>query len=283
MIFLLVALMLMTAVAVCLFVKIRRHATDGHRLRVMMEHMNTYAFLIDESFDVKETNYYALNPGQSNQQPQVLGNVLHCKTACDTGLCGSGEACNDCPVRFVIKKSFEQKRDFSGLEVGMELYADGTTAQDVDVNVGGRYVVVDNEPCMVLNVKNVTERRRFMRHYMYEPVEDGRPKLMLATQSLLFHERVMSLLSGQCHVFLMESREQVLNRIGQSKDHGFCALLTDETFEHSFHVIESVNQDLPVLLLASQPPALMHRLLEVIPENVSDEVLKERILSVLRK
>ena len=57
--------------------------------RVHYLQTNTYAFLIDRNFKVKETNFYELNENIKDDQPYVLGNVLHCQDGCDSGLCGT--------------------------------------------------------------------------------------------------------------------------------------------------------------------------------------------------
>ena len=112
----------------------------------------TYAFLIDKKFNVKETNFYELNEHVKDDQPYVLGNVLHCQSGCDSGLCGTGIACDTCPIRLIIRNSFRQKRDFSHVAATMHLYDANHEVQSVDVKVDGKLVYLGKEPHFVISV-----------------------------------------------------------------------------------------------------------------------------------
>ena len=114
---------------------------------------NTYAFLIDEEFRVKETNLYDLNPEMNDDQPNVLGNVLHCETGCDSGLCGTGIACSTCPVRTILTNSFKLKRDFESVTATMRLYDNNHKVHEVDVKVDGHLVYLGYQPHFLVKVK----------------------------------------------------------------------------------------------------------------------------------
>jgi hypothetical protein len=133
----------------------RRH--DYAVLKAMV-HATTdaYAFLIDRKFHVKETNFYELNENIADDQPYVLGNVIHCQTACDEGLCGTGMACKECPIRLVLKNAFKLKRDFSDIVAGMSFYDADHQLQETDVNVSGRLVHVGKEPHFFITVRTST-------------------------------------------------------------------------------------------------------------------------------
>lgn len=115
------------------------------------------AFLIDKDFVVKETNYYDMNPLMKDDQPRVLGNVLHCKTGCDSGLCGTGISCQTCPVRFVLKNSFLQRRNVKSVEATMMLYDQNHKPREIDVRIDGDLVSVNNELYMIVKVENTSQ------------------------------------------------------------------------------------------------------------------------------
>ena len=114
-----------------------------------------YAFLIDRKFRVKETNFYELNENIQDDQPYVLGNVLHCQDGCDSGLCGTGISCKTCPIRLVITNAFKRKRGFEHVEATMHLYDENHEVKQVDVNVDGELVRIGNEPHLVVKVKKL--------------------------------------------------------------------------------------------------------------------------------
>ena len=124
-------------VAVALIIMMRNNVTqrkDLLRLRQEIEkEKERLAFLINNNFEVKDTNYYHLMTKMKDDQPNILGNVLHCTNGCDAGLCGTGDACKTCPVRLVIRNSFEQRRDFEKVEAKMSLYDENHNRQEVGV------------------------------------------------------------------------------------------------------------------------------------------------------
>ena len=116
------------------------------------ETKDKYSFLIDREFNVKETNFYELNENIRDDQPYVLGNVIHCQVACDAGLCGTGIACNDCPLRMVLKNGFKMKRNFSDIAAKMQLYDANHDIQEVNVKVDGQFTYIGDEPHFIVNV-----------------------------------------------------------------------------------------------------------------------------------
>ncbi len=132
-----------------------------HDYAVLMEAVHSekeaYSFLIDRRFQVKETNYYELNKNMADDQPYVLGNVIHCQNGCDSGLCGTGIACKECPIRLVLKNAFKLKRDFNDIVAEMSLYDTDHQVQDTVVNVDGKIVYIDKEPHMLVTLRTATE------------------------------------------------------------------------------------------------------------------------------
>ena len=120
-------------------------------------HLQTdcYAFLIDRNLRVKETNFYELNEDIQDNQPYVLGNVLHCQTAIDEGLCGTGIDCDTCPIRMVIKNAFKLKRDFDHVEASMRLFDEHHETKEMDVRLDGELVYVGKEPHLIVTARKI--------------------------------------------------------------------------------------------------------------------------------
>ena len=114
---------------------------------------NCYAFLIDNQFRVKETNFYELNENIADDQPYVLGNVLHCASGCESGLCGTGISCGTCPIRMVINNAFKLRRSFDHVEAVMHLYDENHVVKQVDVSVDGELVYIGCEPHLLVKAR----------------------------------------------------------------------------------------------------------------------------------
>ena len=124
-----------------------------------------YVFLIDRKFRVKESNFYNIHKDIENDQPYLLGNVLHCETAVDEGYCGTGISCDTCPIRMVIKNAFKQKRNFDHLEAVMHLYDANHKKKEVDVCVDGELVYVGKEPYFFVKVKKKIKQENNQQDY----------------------------------------------------------------------------------------------------------------------
>ena len=151
---LIVAVAILIALLILLrgFYKLR---SDFSRFRKQInEWSDDYVFLINKDFVVKDTNYYDIHKDQQKDQPQLLGNVLRCKNGCDSGMCGTGFACQTCPVRLVIKNSFKNNRDFNQVEATMNLYDKEHNVHEVDVLVNGELVYAYSQPYMMVSVSS---------------------------------------------------------------------------------------------------------------------------------
>ena len=111
-----------------------------------------YSFLIDRKKRVKETNFYELNENIQDEQPYVLGYVLHCQNGCDSGLCGTGIDCETCPIRMVIKNAFKLKRGFDHVEAAMHLYDENRQVKVVNIIMDGELVYVGKEPHLLIQI-----------------------------------------------------------------------------------------------------------------------------------
>lgn len=131
----------------------RKQKRDYEALRIKVHKtFDKYCFLIDKKLRVKETNYYEIHKDLSDDQPHVLGNVFHCQTACDTGLCGTGIACSTCPIRMVLNNGFKHHRDFNDISATMHLYNAKHEVKDVDVKVDGHFTYIGRTPHCLITV-----------------------------------------------------------------------------------------------------------------------------------
>lgn|SRR5574344_682333 len=137
-------------------------------LDVIFNNLHSYAFLINDSVGVEQTNYYALNPDAKNDQPLILGNVLRCKNGCDAGCCGTSPNCAACTIRSHIIKALQTKTGFANVETHMQLYTPNHNVVEADVNVGGTYVEIQNRPHLVIDVKDITPMKTLQRMYLEE-------------------------------------------------------------------------------------------------------------------
>ena len=114
---LILAILLTVVPHVSNWLKAKRDTVEIHAK--VHEDNGKYTFLIDRSLRIKDTNFYELNPELNDGQPAVLGNVLRCQTGCDSGLCGTGISCKNCPVRMILTNSFKLQRDFEDVTAGL--------------------------------------------------------------------------------------------------------------------------------------------------------------------
>lgn len=150
----LIALAALAAVIGVLLWQWLKRRGDYARLRDRVHRCTDgYAFLIDCRFRVRETNYYELNQEVAVDQPYVLGNVLHCQTAIDEGLCGTGIDCDTCPIRMVINNAFKLRRNFDHIEAVVYLYDAHRKAKEMDVCVDGELVYVGKQPHLIVTAR----------------------------------------------------------------------------------------------------------------------------------
>ena len=223
------------------FLRIAGFSKRVDNLVAVIENQENFTFLVDETFEVKESNVK-----MEEGKPRVLGNVLHCKHSHDTGRCGEGEVCRRCPVRFVISKSFERHDDFRKLEACMELDGDahGHT-NDVDVSVDGSFVTIDKVPHMVVNVKNITTL-------------DGAqlPKVLFISESTALYDKVRQALGVSYRVLNADTQHQALHRLMRAANYQFCAVITDASVYHSDTVLATIlaerKEQLPIFVFAGK-------------------------------
>lgn len=229
-------------------VMMRRSKTmerDNRQLEAVVENQEGYTFLVNNKFEVQKTNYFVSNK-HAEGEPYVLGNVLHCRNAHEAGRCGEHEACKMCPVRFVITKSFERKTDFTDVEACMELYDEkntGTETIDVDVALKGHFVNVDEQDMMVVNVRDVTDRKL-----------ENKPKLLFISTDVVLYDKVREALGSTFRVLSADNNHQALHRLMLASSYQFGAVLTDEEFYTKNETIAQLlvkNGQVPVFVFTS--------------------------------
>lgn len=151
--YILIILLILLIVMVPLVKSWRKQKREYEALRVEVHKIfDRYSFLVDKDLRVKETNYYDIHKDLLDDKPRVLGNVIHCQTACDSGLCGTGIACSTCPIRLVLKNGFKHRRDFNDISATMHLYNAKHEVKDVDVKVDGRFTTIGRTPHFLVTV-----------------------------------------------------------------------------------------------------------------------------------
>lgn len=151
--YILFLLLILLIVMVPLVKSWRKQKRECEALRIEVHKIfDRYSFLVDKDLRVKETNYYDIHKDLLDDKPRVLGNVIHCQTACDSGLCGTGIACSTCPIRLVLKNGFKHRRDFNDISATMHLYNAKHEVKDVDVKVDGRFTTIGRTPHFLVTV-----------------------------------------------------------------------------------------------------------------------------------
>jgi hypothetical protein len=270
MLYVLLAITLIAVVVALLMVRKAEEASRSIRyLRAVVDHQRDYMFLVNGAFEVRETNFYA-GKQPAADEPNVLGNVLHCKNAHDAGRCGEHEACHSCPLRFVISKSFERRDGFRDLEACMELNGDDGRTVDVDVQVDGHYVCLDSQDHMVVNVKDVTEQ-----------VGQGSPKVLFVSENVRLFDKVRTALQGQFRVLSADNQHQALPRLLLATDYRFRAVLTDEAFFDQHEVITKMlikNTQMPVFVFTSNKDREADGQVRFLKSDINDQELLVALL-----
>ncbi len=243
MIYLLTVLILAAAVYIAWsFLKMKRISDQNYQLRAVVENQEDFTFLVNRDFEVKATNLtYRVNTDDG--EPNVLGNVLHCKNAYHVGRCGESESCGSCPLRFVITKSFERGTGFSGVNACMEVYDQNDKVVDIDVQVEGHFVNVGHQGHMVINVKDETKQQH-----------GNLPKILFITENMVLFDRMRNELSNEFRVLGADNEHQAFHRLQLAEEYKFLAVLTDTVFyEKNKDVLKLMagNNQLPLYVLSS--------------------------------
>ena len=258
------------AIAVA-FLKVKKLKDDVDKLRVVVDNQDNYTFLIDQTFEVKESNVKL-----ADGQPRLLGNVLHCKNSHETGHCGEGTQCKHCPVRFVISKSFERHDDFRNLEASMLLDDSNRAESDIDVSIDGSFVCMNETPHMVVNVKSIVTREGVVL-----------PKVLFLSQNAALYDKVRVALGISYRVLSVDTEHQALHRLLHAADYNFCAVMTDAQFYHANNAVSIVLSErkdkLPVFVFAKKEERVADSTINYLNENIKPEELLKLITASATK
>ena len=271
MIIVVIIAVLAAAVAALALFRTMKLRKDVMNLRAVVDNQENYTFLVDEHFDVKESNVKL-----DGTQPRRLGNVLHCKNSHDTGKCGEGAECKHCPVRFVIGKSFERRDDFKDLEACMEL-GEGSSVQDVDVRVDGCFVSLDEKPHMVVNVTDVTSHGGGLR-----------PKVLFVSKNSALFDQVRTALGVSFRVLSADTEHQAMHRLMHAEDYNFCAVITDvEVYHQTDSVVATIlterRNQMPVFVFAGKDDSRADQNVTYIDESIASSDLLKMVAHVVGK
>lgn len=250
-----------------LFVKIQLATRDVGYLRAIVNNQRDYTFLLDKDLCVKQTNYYAHGNKKVNGEPNILGNVLHCKNAHESGRCGEAEDCHTCPLRFVIGKSLERHESFSGIEACLEIQDEDDKIVDIDVLVDGHYVELNKKSHMVINVKDITNNK------------DLKPKILFVSENISIIDNVIKSLGGEYRILAADNLHQVMLRLMNLDSYRFCAFVTDESFYKNNDTVLKMlvkNRQLPVFVFTSNIDASDDGSVHYLPENIAADELFQR-------
>jgi len=126
-------------------------------LDALLRNVHAYVLLIDKDFLVLRTNYYERTHKVDNKEEKKVGDLLCCRNAILSGMCGTHAKCAECVVRNTIKNSFQQKRGFTDLKVSLTLAVSYERYIDFEGLVSGSYMNNDGEENLVLTIHDVTE------------------------------------------------------------------------------------------------------------------------------
>lgn len=122
--------------------------------------IHSFILLIDKNFIVQRTNYYTLSSIEDRGEKKKVGNLLMCVNALSSRGCGSSSLCPDCPIRRAITTAFEEKRDFSNLNVSLNLSISHTETIQFDALITGSYLILDKQEYLLLTIFDITQQNK---------------------------------------------------------------------------------------------------------------------------
>lgn len=134
--------------------------------RSMFSNLPYYIFLINTDVRVLYTNYFDLNTDAEPIEPMVLGNVLKCNNAIESGCCGTHDMCKRCMIRASIVKSFTTGTPIVDTEAHLRLYNKLKIAVDTDVSVAGKVITVKGKKYMTICVRDITTLKALQRRFL---------------------------------------------------------------------------------------------------------------------
>lgn len=142
------------------------NTSDLNLYQKIFQNVTFCMFLINTKVEVVLTNYYDLYPYIPKSDKLILGNVLRCKNACDSGTCGDSKYCASCMIRASITQSFASGNSFHNVESHMRILNKRNEAMEVDVEVEGKVVKIDDNEYLVLSVHDNTTTKAIQRRFI---------------------------------------------------------------------------------------------------------------------
>lgn len=122
----------------------------------IFHNINAFVLLIDSDFRVLSTNYFArVNRKEGDGDMRRVGNLISCRNALDSGLCGTHERCQECIVCRELTKAFNTKNNFLDVEAPVTMVV-GREDVECEVLISGSYVQLDGQERLVLTMKDIT-------------------------------------------------------------------------------------------------------------------------------
>ena len=137
-----VILAIFAVASIALLIRLYQNLKRG---KIIFKNIPFFTFLANEKVEVVYTNYYDINKKASKTEPVILGNVLQCKNAIDSGRCGTHENCTSCLIRASIVKALKSNTPFNDLEAHLMLYNKHHEAIETDVSVTGKPIMLGNK------------------------------------------------------------------------------------------------------------------------------------------
>lgn len=140
---------------------VKRRNRNGQKyvraLDAILCNVHAYVLLIDRDFNVIRTNYYERTRKIDNKEKKKVGDLLCCRNAILSGMCGTHSKCSQCAVRNAINGAFQYKRSFADLKISLTLAVSYERYVQFEGLVSGSYINADGEENLVLTIHDVTE------------------------------------------------------------------------------------------------------------------------------
>lgn len=132
----------------------------------IFQNLPYYIFLIDKGFNVAYTNYFDLNTDAENMEPMLLGNVLRCNNAIESGHCGSHDLCPHCIIRASLENAFRTGQPVSEVEAHLRIFNKVKAPVDTDVTVAAKVVDIESKRYLVVCVRDITTFKALQRRFI---------------------------------------------------------------------------------------------------------------------
>ncbi len=140
--------------------------TELELFHSIFRNLSYYIFLIDRDFHVVYTNYFDLNTNSEQMEPMILGNVLRCNNAIESGHCGTHNMCRRCIIRASLESAFRTGEPVPEVEAHLRLFNKQKAPIDTDVTVAAKVVDIDNKRYLVVCVRDITTFKALQRRFI---------------------------------------------------------------------------------------------------------------------